>query len=81
MVSARILTQAYTTVVWSAVFSFTALPLELVPNKKLVALPQKLFFGLARVGKILDRKDTFMSHLLKIGMKNAPVSTGDCLIY
>ena len=72
MVSAKILTQAYTAVVWSAAFSFTALPLELVPKKKLVAMPLKLFLGLAREGKSLDRKGIFMSHLLKMGMKKAP---------
>ncbi|CQR75073.1 hypothetical protein SpAn4DRAFT_4437 [Sporomusa ovata] len=40
MVSARILTQAYTAVVCMAVRSFTVLPLVLVPKKKLYALPQ-----------------------------------------
>ena len=72
MVSARILTQAYTAVVCSADFSLTDFPLELMPKKKLYGLLQKLFFGLAREGKSLDRNGIFMTHLLKMGAKKAP---------
>ena len=61
--------------VCSAVFSLTDLPLELAPKKKLYGLLQKLFFGLAREGKSLDRKGIFMAHLLKMGMKKAPAVT------
>ena len=59
--------------VCSAVFSLTDFPLELEPKKKLYGLLQKLFFGLAREGKSLDRKGIFMTHLLKMGIKKAPV--------
>ena len=58
--------------VCSADFSLTDFPLELMPKKKLYGLLQKLFLGLAREGKSLDRKGIFMTHLLKMGAKKAP---------
>jgi hypothetical protein len=47
MVSASILTQAYTAVVCIAVRSLTVFPLDVPPKKKLYALPNRLFFGLS----------------------------------
>ena len=57
------------------VYDNVALPLELAPKKKLIALPQKLFFGLARDGKSLDMNGMFIGHLLKMGVKKAPAVT------
>jgi hypothetical protein len=47
IVSASILTQAYTAVVCMAVLSLTVFPLLVEPKKKLYVEPNKLFFGSA----------------------------------